>query len=154
MRVGHYETEPRLAAGISVGRGKGFFRSTLPHSARVWFNRCSADFPTTLAFRTLSENTPMHARAFLVAFAIFLCAGIAAGEDWPGWRGPRSDGTVTDTGFPLTWSATDNVKWKTELPGTGHSSPLVSRGKVFVAGCVEAEKKRVLYCVDRATGKI
>jgi outer membrane protein assembly factor BamB len=95
----------------------------------------------------------MHARALSVAL-ILLCAGLVAAEDWPGWRGPRSDGTATDRGFPLTWSATENVKWKTELPGTGHSSPVVSRGKVFVAGCVEKDKSRVLYCLDRATGKI
>src|SRR5688500_14785234 len=95
----------------------------------------------------------MHPRPVLVALACTL-AGTALAEDWPAWRGPRSDGTVADTGFPLEWSATKNVKWKTPLPGTGHSSPAVSRGRVFVAGCVEAERKRVLYCLDRATGKI
>ena len=96
----------------------------------------------------------MLARLLLVVSVGVALAGWTAAEDWPGWRGPRSDGTVTETGFPLTWTAKDNVRWKTELPGTGHSSPVVSKGKVFVAGCVEAEKKRVLYCVDRATGKI
>ncbi|HSQ58553.1 MAG TPA: PQQ-binding-like beta-propeller repeat protein [Gemmata sp.] len=96
----------------------------------------------------------MSARTLLIPLLLAISAGFAAAEDWPAWRGPRSDGTVTDRGFPLTWSATENVKWKTELPGTGHSSPIVSRGKVFVAGCIEAEKKRVLYCLDRATGKI
>lgn len=85
---------------------------------------------------------------------VFASAGLAPAEDWPAWRGPRSDGTVAETGFPLEWSSTKNVKWKTPLPGTGHSSPVVSKGRVFVAGCVEAERKRVLYCVDRATGKI
>jgi outer membrane protein assembly factor BamB len=96
----------------------------------------------------------MHARAFLAALSLVVFATAGPAEDWPGWRGPRSDGTVKDTGFALTWSPTENVKWKTELPGKGHSSPVVSKGKVFVAGCVEAEKRRVLYCVDRATGKI
>jgi outer membrane protein assembly factor BamB len=96
----------------------------------------------------------MSARAFFVALGLASIAGSSVAEDWPGWRGPRSDGTVTDKGFPLTWSSKDNVKWKTELRGNGHSSPVVSKGKIFVAGCVEAEKKRVLYCVDRATGKI
>ncbi|VTT98597.1 Pyrrolo-quinoline quinone OS=Pedosphaera parvula (strain Ellin514) GN=Cflav_PD1224 PE=4 SV=1: PQQ_3: PQQ_2 [Gemmataceae bacterium] len=96
----------------------------------------------------------MLARLLLVVSVGVALAGWTAAEDWPGWRGPRSDGTVTETGFPLTWTAKDNVRWKTELPGTGHSSPVVGKGKVFVAGCVEAEKKRVLYCVDRATGKI
>ncbi len=96
----------------------------------------------------------MHSRMCLVVLGLSVVSGLALGEDWPGWRGPRSDGTVTDSGFPLKWSDTDNVKWKTELPGSGHSSPIVSKGKVFVAGCVEAEKKRVLYCVDRSNGKI
>ncbi|WP_439620854.1 outer membrane protein assembly factor BamB family protein [Gemmata sp.] len=96
----------------------------------------------------------MLARMSLVVSLGVVLAGFAAAEDWPGWRGPRADGTVAETGFPLTWTAKDNVRWKTELAGTGHSSPVVSKGKVFVAGCVEAEKKRVLYCVDRATGKI
>ncbi|QJX00648.1 PQQ-like beta-propeller repeat protein [Frigoriglobus tundricola] len=95
----------------------------------------------------------MHLRVVTVLGLIFV-PGVVHAEDWPGWRGPRTDGTVSDTGFPLTWSATSNVKWKLELTGTGHSSPIVSRGKVFVAGCVEADKARVLYCVDRATGKL
>ncbi|HVL12086.1 MAG TPA: PQQ-binding-like beta-propeller repeat protein, partial [Gemmata sp.] len=96
----------------------------------------------------------MHARALSAALIVALSAGSVAAEDWPGWRGPRADGTVKDAGFPLTWTATENVKWKTELRGTGHSSPVVSNGKVFVAGCVEKEKARVLYCVDRASGKV
>lgn len=95
----------------------------------------------------------MGVRTF-AALALLLVAGAAAAEDWPGWRGPRSDGTVSDSGYPLAWTATENVKWKTPLPGTGHSSPVVSKGKVFVTGCVEAEKQRVLYCVDRTTGRI
>src|SRR5688572_1491473 len=95
----------------------------------------------------------MHARAFAALFLLFV-TGFAAAEDWPGWRGPRADGTVTDKGFALTWSETENVKWKLPLEGGGHSSPVVSKGKVFVAGCVEADKARLLYCVDRKTGRL
>ncbi len=95
----------------------------------------------------------MYSRA-IAALAILAVTGLATAEDWAGWRGPRADGTVTDKGFALKWTAKDNVKWKFELSGTGHSSPVVSKGKVFVAGCVEADKKRVLYCVDRDTGKL
>ena len=90
----------------------------------------------------------------VATFAFLLLSSVAFAEDWPGWRGPRADGTATDTGYPITWSATENVKWKTLIPGSGHSSPVVSKGKVFVTACIEAEKKRVLYCVDRASGKI
>jgi outer membrane protein assembly factor BamB len=95
----------------------------------------------------------MHARAFAALFLIFT-TGVVTAEDWPGWRGPRADGTVTDKGFALTWSETENVKWKLPLEGGGHSSPVVSKGKVFVAGCVEADKARLLYCVDRKTGRL
>ena len=61
---------------------------------------------------------------------------------------------MVQKGFALTWTETDHVKWKLPLPGSGHSSPIVSKGRVFVAGCVEADKARVLYCADRKTGKL
>ena len=80
----------------------------------------------------------MPARMSIAAVSLVVFVATATAEDWPGWRGPRADGTVKDTGFPLTWTATENVKWKTELRGTGHSSPIVSKGKVFVAGCIES----------------
>ena len=96
----------------------------------------------------------MPARMILAALVLAVgVAGVTCGG-LAGLARTARDGTVKDTGFPLTWSATENVNWKTELRGTGHSSPVVSKGKVFVAGCIEAEKKRVLYCVDRASGKI
>ena len=91
---------------------------------------------------------------FAAVVCLVLATNFAFAEDWPGWRGPRSDGTVSDTGYPTTWSATENVKWKTLVPGAGHSSPVVSKGKVFVTSCLKDEKNRVLYCLDRAGGKI
>src|SRR5437660_1636975 len=96
----------------------------------------------------------MRMRTTAAALGLFALCGLAAAEDWPGWRGPRADGTVADSGYPLAWTATQNVRWKTAIPGTGHSSPVVSKGRVFVTSCVEAERKRVLYCVDRATGRV
>jgi hypothetical protein len=35
----------------------------------------------------------------------------ADNEEWSGWRGPRRDGTSYETGFPVRWSATENVLW-------------------------------------------
>lgn len=96
----------------------------------------------------------MRIRAIAAGLGLILASATAGAEDWPGWRGPRADGTVSDSGYPLTWTDKQNVKWKTPLPGTGHSSAVVSKGKLFVTGCVQAEKQRVLYCLDRATGKI
>lgn len=90
-----------------------------------------------------------------IVFALLIsCTAPVRAEDWPVWRGPRADGTVKDTGFALKWSATEGVKWKLPLAAGGHASPVVSKGKVFVAGCNEETKARTLACVDRATGKL
>jgi outer membrane protein assembly factor BamB len=75
-------------------------------------------------------------------------------EEWPGWRGPRGDGTSRETRIPLRWSKTENVRWKTAIPGKGHSSPVVWGDRVFLTTCLENEKQRVLLCIDRRDGKI
>ncbi|HEV3203536.1 MAG TPA: serine/threonine protein kinase, partial [Gemmataceae bacterium] len=76
---------------------------------------------------------------------LFLGSSIHA-ENWPGWRGPRGDGTSRETGIPIRWSKTENLHWKVPVPGTGHSSPIVWEDRVFLTTCVENEEKRVLLC--------
>ncbi len=66
-----------------------------------------------------------------VAAVLVVLAGSARGEDWPQFRGPDGLG-VSAAKVPLTWSATENVAWKAELPGAGTSSPVVVGGKVFL----------------------
>ena len=51
---------------------------------------------------------------------------------WPRWRGPSGQGVVDDTGYPDTWSATTNVLWKTSVPGSGSSSPIVWDDRIFL----------------------
>ena len=51
---------------------------------------------------------------------------------WPRWRGPSGQGVVDDTGYPDTWAATTNVLWKTSVPGSGSSSPIVNSGLFFL----------------------
>ena len=95
----------------------------------------------------------------LAVIAVLACLAPAFAEDWPGWRGPRRDGTATDAKYPTTWSGTENVAWKVPIPGVGHSSPVVSKGCVFLTTCLVGDgekadpKKRQLLCLDRATGK-
>lgn len=75
------------------------------------------------------------------------------GEPWPGWRGPRGDGTTTQT-LPLKWSTTHNIAWKVSIPGKGHSSPIVWGERLFLTTCVESTKERCLLCLDRLSGKL
>jgi hypothetical protein len=85
---------------------------------------------------------------------LFLLASAALAGDWPSWRGPRGDGTSDESNLPLHWSATENVHWKTPLPGKGHSSPIVSGDRVFVTTCLENQQKRLLLCLDRRDGRV
>jgi len=77
----------------------------------------------------------------------------AQAENWPGWRGPRLDGTSLEHQVPIHWSATSNVVWKTALPGLGHASPIVWGDRVFTVAALPTEE-RLLLCLDRPTGKI
>jgi hypothetical protein len=90
----------------------------------------------------------------LVTLTLLTFAPGARAEDWPQWRGPRLDGTVTETGIPLTWSQTENIAWKTPLPGKGHSSPAIFGDRIFVTSALEDEGKQLLLCLDRKSGKV
>lgn len=81
-------------------------------------------------------------------------AGPAWAENWPGWRGPRADGTSQETNVPLRWSSTRNVKWKTAIPGKGHASPIVWEDRVFVVTAMEETTERVLLCLDATFGEV
>ncbi len=75
-------------------------------------------------------------------------------ENWPQWRGPRLDGTSVDAAPPTHWSGTENITWKTTLPGAGHASPIVWGDRVFTVSADDATKDRLLICLDRGTGAI
>ncbi|MCI0701813.1 MAG: PQQ-like beta-propeller repeat protein [Planctomycetia bacterium] len=96
------------------------------------------------------------ARSRLV-FALLLTLALtlsAKGGDWPVWLGPKGDGIVTDPAVPLKWSATENVVWKVPVPGIGHSSPVVSNGRIFLTSFDPDTKDRLLLCFDRNAGKL
>ena len=74
----------------------------------------------------------------LVASSMTSAARLAA-ENWPQWRGPGSQGVSGETQLPTSWGADKNIAWKTELPGSGHSSPIVWGDRVFVTAVIEGE---------------
>jgi len=77
----------------------------------------------------------------------------AAAGDWPAFRGPSGNGIAQEDKAPLHWSPGKNVRWKAHLPGPGNSSPIVSRGRVFITCAEDEGRKRNLYCFDRRTGE-
>ena len=92
---------------------------------------------------------------FTIALVLVTTTTLQA-ENWPGWRGPRGDGSSVSTNLPMNWDGAsgENVKWKAAIPGTGHSSPVVYGDRIFVASCLPKTQERVLISIDRKTGKI
>lgn len=96
----------------------------------------------------------MLGRRACLGLAVLVLTTAAHTEEWPGWRGPRGDGTSEEKDLPVHWSRTENVVWKTPVPGKGHSSPVVWGDRVFLTTCLEQQKQRVLLCLDRRDGKL
>ena len=84
---------------------------------------------------------------------VALFCTLTRAENWPQWRGPRGDGTSLETTIPTRWSATENLRWNTAIPGKGHSSPVVWGDRIFLTTCLEESEDRVLLCLDRADGR-
>lgn len=74
--------------------------------------------------------------------------------NWPAWRGPAGTGISTETNLPLKWSPTENVTWKTPLPGEGNSTPITWNDRVFLTCPVNQGKVRRLICLDRSDGRV
>lgn len=67
--------------------------------------------------------------------AIFLL--LSAAPWWPQWRGPDSQGVSPERGLPVEWSPAKNVDWVAGIPGSGHSSPIVSGNRIFLTTAIE-----------------
>lgn len=74
------------------------------------------------------------------------------GEAWPGWRGPRGDGTSQERDVPLRWGPDGGVCWRVDVPGEGHASPIVAGGRVFLLSCDTDSLERLLLCHSADTG--
>lgn len=103
-------------------------------------------------------------------------AELSAAYQWPQWRGPLSTGVAPHAAPPVEWSEEKNVRWKTALPGMGHSTPVVWGDRVFVTTAapfgeafpaklsgaksghdetpITHRHKFIVIALDRGTGKI
>ena len=75
-------------------------------------------------------------------------------ENWPQFRGPRGDGTSAENSAPTTWSQTNNITWKSPVPGEGHSSPILWNDSVFLTSASPENGDRLLLKINATSGKI
>ena len=74
-------------------------------------------------------------------------------DDWPGWRGPNRNGIANDQSVPVSWNRSENIVWKTDVPGRGHSSPTVVGDRIYLTTADEAKQTQSVICFDRQSGK-
>ena len=103
--------------------------------------------------------------------------GVAAPLNWPSFRGVDGSGVADGQHPPITWNvkAGENVRWKTPIPGLGHSCPVVWGDRVFITTAISSDKNAKIrignygdvdsvndktkhtwqvLCLDRDSGKI
>lgn len=97
----------------------------------------------------------------LIGSLLSLCmlisvAGIvdAQAEDWTRFRGPNGQGVSNETNLPVQWSSTENVAWKTPIPGEAWSSPIVHGDYLFLTTATEQGKSCRVLCIDRSSGEV
>lgn len=90
---------------------------------------------------------------FLITIAFQISA---KAENWPGWRGPRGDGTSVEKNVPIRWNGEkgENIAWKAEIPGGGHASPVIWQDRIFAVSCVDKTRERILVSLNRRNGKV
>jgi len=122
----------------------------------------------------------------LTAIFLVLCVSFASAADeeaiprnWHQWRGPSATGVAPQGDPPVEWNETKNLKWKTEIPGLGSSTPIIWNDKVFLLTAVKTDRvdpnktppkeqprrpfgikypnavyQFMVVCLDRGTGKV
>jgi outer membrane protein assembly factor BamB len=85
---------------------------------------------------------------------ILLLICVICGQDWPQFRGPTGQGVSDEHNLPLTWSETQNVRWKTAIPGRGWSSPVIQGDRIWLTTATEEGRSLRAIAVDLNTGAI
>lgn len=99
--------------------------------------------------------TNPNRRGFLRrAMPLFAAAGVLRAEDWPQFRGPSGQGHSLETGLPVEWSDTKNVRWKAPVPGAGWSSPSIVGDRIWLTAATEGETSLRLIALNRNDGKL
>ena len=126
------------------------------------------------AIRTCAALGVLLASAFVIHAA---GQAVATGGNWPSFRGTNAAGVADGFPLPNEWSvpASRNVRWKTTIPGLGHSSPVIWGGRLFVSTAVSGAEKPelkvglygdigsvndpsihrwIVYALDAASGRV
>ncbi len=97
---------------------------------------------------------PIAAAGRTTALALLSVLAVQAADDWFQFRGPTGQGLSDAKGLPVEWSETNNIVWKTVLPGIGYSSPVVSGNTIWLTESPDKGHTRHLLAVALDSGKL
>ncbi|HVX10671.1 MAG TPA: PQQ-binding-like beta-propeller repeat protein [Pirellulales bacterium] len=94
----------------------------------------------------------MPHRLSLAASLVLAAVTVAPAQEWSRFRGPNGTG-VSEANIPAEWSD-DELNWRVELPGIGHSSPVLWGDKIFLTSAFEDTALRLVLCLRAGDGEI
>jgi outer membrane protein assembly factor BamB len=91
---------------------------------------------------------------FLCSICVCLVAGGLPAADWRQFRGSDSTAVAAQETLPISWSPTENIAWKANLPGRGISGPIIVNNRVFVTASSGKQQDRLhVLAFDAVSGK-
>jgi outer membrane protein assembly factor BamB len=75
----------------------------------------------------------------IISAGVILCGARVLAENWAQWRGPGGQGVSSEKQLPTEWAPDKNISWKTEVPGSGHSSPIVWGDRIYLTAVIEGD---------------
>src|SRR5262249_21446897 len=94
----------------------------------------------------------MTRASWIIVAAAGVLSNFAGAAEWPQFRGPSSSG-IGDGKPPVEFGPSQNVLWKTAV-GSGLSSPIIAKGRVFLTEFDRTTKQLATLCLDQASGRI
>lgn len=95
-----------------------------------------------------------HVTVCLLLTSLLFWSPADCWSQWPQFRGPDGQGHSNDERVPLKWSETESIAWKSNVPGTGWSSPVIASGQIWLTSAHDAGKSLHAVCLDQKSGKL
>jgi outer membrane protein assembly factor BamB len=92
--------------------------------------------------------------AIFNVLAFLLTASLVHAGDSPQFRGPDGEGHSSEKNLPVTWSETENIRWKTDIEGLGWSTPSIEGPQVWITTATDEGKSLRVLCLDKDSGKV
>ncbi|HCQ98403.1 MAG TPA: serine/threonine protein kinase [Acidobacteria bacterium] len=110
----------------------------------MWRTPCRNTKMARVGFGPRGRRVMRRVAVGPVALAVFLmCPADGATQQWPRFRGLQAGNVADDSVLPDTWSETENIAWKIDIPGLSWSSPIVWDEHIFVTTAISAAEDEV-----------